>query len=367
MNLHVIGNGGTGMKSPGRHYINANTGKFLAVLARRGVSVTFSEPSVVYHRNSNLHDYCLEEHGVAVSTLRRDLKFGAIDFLRVMVQVLRADFVYIFFPGTVGRIVALLLAVFPRKHFGLYVRGENFNTGVRDRFIIRSASFCLTVAPTIAITLKAFCKQVDMIRPMIPFTAADAIRPEKTSEINAPSPLRMLFVGRVEERKGILELIAASNTLLRVGVEHRLCIVGGGPLVNVLASQIQSGQLPQVELTGQIADTVKLFSKYVESDIFVLPSHDEGFPRTLFEAMLAGLPVFVTMVGGIPGTMRPGENCVEVPVSNPPGIVETILAQLADWAMLQRIAYAGQQTALQVMNDRQPHDEQLMRYIYGEH
>ena len=83
------------------------------------------------------------------------------------------------------------------------------------------------------------------------------------------------------------------------------------------------------QLAAPLGDAVRVLSwidpaerdRLLEaSDVFVLPSHAEGLPMALLEAMAAGLPVIVTPVGGIPDAVTQGVDGVYVP----PGDVEQL-------------------------------------------
>ena len=84
----------------------------------------------------------------------------------------------------------------------------------------------------------------------------------------------------------------------------------------------QRGLENRVFLAGQISDAYK----YLKAcDIFVLPSAKEGFPWTILEAMLAGLPIIATKVGAIPEILENGVNGWIVESENQKQIVEKIL------------------------------------------
>ena len=71
-------------------------------------------------------------------------------------------------------IVALLCLLF-RKPYGLYVRGGRYNQSWLSRLIMKSASFILTVSPSIENELRLFCKNVLTIRPMTSIDEADRL------------------------------------------------------------------------------------------------------------------------------------------------------------------------------------------------
>jgi glycosyltransferase involved in cell wall biosynthesis len=79
-----------------------------------------------------------------------------------------------------------------------------------------------------------------------------------------------------------------------------------------------------VEFLGPLAYGEELFARYREADAFVLPSPSEGTPRVLVEAMMFGLPLVASRVGGIPDLVREGENGLLVP----PGDAEALAAAL---------------------------------------
>jgi glycosyltransferase involved in cell wall biosynthesis len=112
----------------------------------------------------------------------------------------------------------------------------------------------------------------------------------------------ILFRGRFEHVKGIIEFATAVKTLIR-NTEKKIevIIVGGGSLENELKS-ILSGTDHVHLLPWQPYE--KLHELYIASDIFVIPSKFEGLPITVLEAMNAGLHIVYTPVGGIPEVLN---------------------------------------------------------------
>lgn len=107
---------------------------------------------------------------------------------------------------------------------------------------------------------------------------------------------RLLFVGRLTEDKGIIDLLDAWTTTGSHNLE--LQIVGDGPL----ASTIQTSAEPSVSMTGSIpANEVR--SLMLSARALVIPSRwFEGLPMVLVEALSCGLPVVVSDHGALPET-----------------------------------------------------------------
>jgi len=115
-----------------------------------------------------------------------------------------------------------------------------------------------------------------------------------------------IYVGGLVETKGMDELAVAAEPLLGRHSDLQLVCVGEGPerdrLVG-LASRL--GRQDAVILTGEVRpEDVPMFLQ--ASDFFVLPSHSEGLPQVVLEAMNCGLPVVATRVGGVPEAVIDG-------------------------------------------------------------
>lgn len=126
-----------------------------------------------------------------------------------------------------------------------------------------------------------------------------------------PEPV-LLFCGRVVKEKGIEELILAIAQLKKAGKVFRLQIVGSitdsykGYLNNLI---IKEGIHEKVSFEGFKKFGPELFSYYLSSDFFVLPSYHEGFPHAIWEASASCTPILTTRVGGIPGLVSNREVC----------------------------------------------------------
>jgi phosphatidyl-myo-inositol alpha-mannosyltransferase len=108
---------------------------------------------------------------------------------------------------------------------------------------------------------------------------------------NAENGLDILFVGRLEPRKGAHVLLQAYNQLRARYVSARLRIVGDGPERPALERFVRENFVPDVDFLGTASDS-DLPSLYAAADIFCAPSpYGEGFGIVLTEAMAAGRPV----------------------------------------------------------------------------
>ena len=117
-----------------------------------------------------------------------------------------------------------------------------------------------------------------------------------------PDERMLLSVGRLSREKGHADLVPAMVELKRLlpGVRIRHVLVGEGPeLENLKQMMTAAGVTDSFIFAGHHRNVTPF---YAAADVFVLPSHSEGSPNVLLEAMAAGLPVVACSVGGVPET-----------------------------------------------------------------
>jgi phosphatidyl-myo-inositol alpha-mannosyltransferase len=124
--------------------------------------------------------------------------------------------------------------------------------------------------------------------------------------------LNILFVGRLEKRKGLGDLLRAYRLLQSRVPRTRLIIVGDGPLRGNVESYIARHRLPDVIMAGYVPETVKP-RYYTSADIFCAPATGaESFGVVLLEALASGLPVVATEVPGYMSVLEPGHDSLTV-------------------------------------------------------
>jgi phosphatidylinositol alpha-mannosyltransferase len=103
--------------------------------------------------------------------------------------------------------------------------------------------------------------------------------------------VNILFVGRLEQRKGAMILLKAYQELCRQNLPVRLLIAGDGPERQVLERTAAKNKIPNVTFFGRVEE-VDLPHLYATCDLFCAPSiYGEGFGIVLVEAMASGKPV----------------------------------------------------------------------------
>ena len=109
---------------------------------------------------------------------------------------------------------------------------------------------------------------------------------------------RIIYVGWVIKSKGIEDLINAWNLIKSNYPEYSLDFVG--PIDENYRNKLQDEfELSRVNICGEKENSVAL-EMVAASEIFVLPSHTEGFPNSVLEAMALQKPIIATNVGAIP-------------------------------------------------------------------
>jgi glycogen(starch) synthase len=160
-----------------------------------------------------------------------------------------------------------------------------------------------------------------------------------------PEPGKVLVVGSIQKRKGILEAIKAM-TLVRQHVPYAELYIAGGfsPAYRVYGDLVrdymsETGAAGYVHFCGHL-DHEALLDAYRTSQIFLFPSCLEASPIALAEAMAAGLPSVVSDIGGTEHLIRDAETGYRVPVGDVEAIAEKVVHLLKGEGLCSRI---GQQ------------------------
>ncbi len=181
---------------------------------------------------------------------------------------------------------------------------------------------------------------------IIPFSSALSTNGAKTL-IHSHKPMRVLFVGRLIERKGVSYLLEAISLLKKKGVPVRVDIAGDGPLFGKLVRQSQRLNISgQVHMHGEVSPK-KLTTLYQQTEVFILPAivdqwgDTEGFGVVLVEAMSFGKPIIASHVGGIPTVVKHEKNGLLVPEKDPVRLGEAIERLMEDPKLFKILSING--------------------------
>jgi glycosyltransferase involved in cell wall biosynthesis len=134
----------------------------------------------------------------------------------------------------------------------------------------------------------------------------------------------ILFLAWVTRKKGIFELLEAVKRLYREKFNFELLIAGKGEDYVNVENEIKNSELSNcVTLRGWVRGEEKL-ELLAQTDIFVLPTHFDGYPNSLIEAMASSCACISTKVGSIPDIISNMENGVLVEKENTSQLYEVI-------------------------------------------
>lgn len=134
----------------------------------------------------------------------------------------------------------------------------------------------------------------------------------------------IVCISRITRRKGIKFLIQAVGNLLKKYKNIKLFIVGDGDECDSLKNLVQTiGIGSEVTFTGPILHE-NILEYYQKSNIFVLPSLNEGMSNTMLEALSCGLPIIATDTGGTKELVQNEKNGFIVKMKDPDDLAEKI-------------------------------------------
>lgn len=155
---------------------------------------------------------------------------------------------------------------------------------------------------------------------------------------------RVVAAGRLHSKKGFDVLIRAMGHLRAWGIDAECEIAGEGDQRDHLEALIKELDLVScVRLVGWTADVPGFLAS---GDVFAFPSHQEGFPLTLLEAMAVGLPVVASEINGPIEILRDGKTGRLVPDDDPDRLAEALSEVIADPQGSRAMAAAAQALVL---------------------
>ncbi len=282
----------------------------------------------------------LRNEGFAVEVVRENgpLDFGVFPQLRAIVGRRRPDVFWThgakthFLVRLAGLQRGRAWAAFHHGYTAPSLRWRLYDQ--LDRWSLRGADCVMTPCDAFAADLNARLgikrERLSVHRTPI---AANTFATKDTNvrgrrELDLPADARIvLSVGRLSKEKGHADLIRAMVHVRRMSdLQILLVIVGDGPertRLEALCARLDIAGA--VRMVGYQHD---VSAYYEAADVFALTSQTEGSPNVLLEAMVAGVPIVATAVGGVGEMIHDGENGLLVPSGDEEAIARAIVTLL---------------------------------------
>jgi glycosyltransferase involved in cell wall biosynthesis len=207
------------------------------------------------------------------------------------------------------------------------------------RVFRRSHGFVVLSSQWQAFYVTQLALRRDRIHIMINPTNPPNLVPDRSRR----DSVQFLFLGRIGDRKGAFELLDAYRALpARSRAAARLVFAGDGRVEELRRRAAEMG--PDVVVHNWL-DREESNSLLAASDVLVLPSHHEGVPMAILEAMAYGLPVIATPVGGIPDVIQHGREGLLVEVGNRGALTAALARMVAEPALRASLGRGARATA----------------------
>ena len=182
-----------------------------------------------------------------------------------------------------------------------YQNGNDFKKKLIEKFF-NEADAVLVLAKSWQSFCEQFCNKGN-IRIIYNGASVDKFN----SKINHRVNLNISFMGRLGQRKGIYDLLEAFEKLSS-DIPNAKLVLGGDGDIDLVKKIIKEKNIEnRIDILGWVTGKQKI-EVFQKTDIYVLPSYNEGMPGSVLEAMAAGVPIISTPVGAIPEIVIENKN-----------------------------------------------------------
>ncbi len=245
-----------------------------------------------------------------------------------------------------AKLVGVRTILFPR-HGDLISIAQNSNLQLLwIRSVMRGADYILCQGPSwkdFAMNAIGFS---DFHTPIVyNWTATDELLSiGESRELQSANIPTLLFLGWLEESKGIFDLLNVCQSLSR-DYKFRLLLAGRGRAEESAHAFVEANKLNDfIQFVGWVSGLEKTLTLQ-KADILVLPSWKEGFPNSIIEAMATKVAVIVTAVGNVPDLLVDKNQVLLVPARDTTALEASIKLLLSDDQLRFGIAERGYQFA----------------------
>ncbi|MCH8911370.1 MAG: glycosyltransferase [Chloroflexi bacterium] len=274
--------------------------------------------------------------------------------LRTLLKQLRPDILhtYLLHSNVLGRIVGRLVGVpvivSSERTIGQANRWGRLATRLTNPLTDAVEVNSETGARAIERDLGVPANKVRVVRSGIDLDAygVSLKRTEIRSELGLTGDHHLvLYVGRLRRVKGVEHGIRAFASASAQHENMHMALAGEGEQLGYLRNLANElGISERISFLGVRNDLPDLFSA---ADSVLMPSLNEGFPRTAIEAMAAGKPVIATRVGGTPEAIVEGETGILVPSADIDAMASALVKLVGDRGLQSRLGKAGRRRAEQ--------------------
>tara|TARA_B100000963_G_scaffold137846_1_gene119942 strand:+ start:21383 stop:22480 length:1098 start_codon:yes stop_codon:yes gene_type:complete len=174
------------------------------------------------------------------------------------------------------------------------------------------------------------------------WTATDSLLSIGNNKYYERNKVNFIFIGWLEEDKGIFELLNATNSLIKKNIEFNLTFVGGGSSEFLAKKFIKKHKMNNNVFFVGWKTTYELNTILESHDVFVLPSWNEGMPNSMIESMAAGLAVIVTSVGVITDFLENYEHAIIIPPKDTKALEKAMINVVNDYDLRIKLSKNGQ-------------------------
>lgn len=172
-------------------------------------------------------------------------------------------------------------------------------------------------------------------------------------EVIKPFPHSLIYLGRLEEYKGIRELITGFSKVAEKFPEAKLHIYGTGPL----SSFCQKHSSSQIIYHGFTDEPLKKIS---EAEIFILPSYIEGLSLSLIDATMLGRAIITTNIDGNPEVVEDQKNGLLIPAKDSDALARAIEKLLSNPKLVEKFGHQSRLKYLQEFDYEKTIHEKLI-------